>query len=46
MHDGPSKEFAAEITAVQRRLYGFARTLVYDREAVNAIVQSAEFRTK
>ncbi len=39
MHDGPSKEFVAEITAVQRRLYGFVRTLVYDREAVAEIVQ-------
>ena len=46
MHDGPSKEFVAEITAVQRPLYGFVRTSVYDREAVAEIVQSAEFRTK
>ncbi len=39
MQDGPSKEFVTEITAVQRRLYGFVRTLVYDREMVDEIVQ-------
>ncbi len=39
MHDSPSKEFVTEITAVQRRLYGFVRTLVYDREMADEIVQ-------
>jgi RNA polymerase sigma-70 factor, ECF subfamily len=39
MEHEPTKAFVAEITAVQRRLHGFVRTLVYDRDAIDEIVQ-------
>lgn len=39
MENEPTKAFVAEITAVQRRLHGFVRTLVYDRDAIDEIVQ-------
>jgi len=37
MEHEPTKAFVAEITAVQRRLHGFVRTLVYDRDAIDEI---------
>lgn len=35
----PSREFVAEITKCQRRLYGFIRTLVYDAAAIEEVLQ-------
>lgn len=35
----PGREFVAEITKCQRRLYGFIRTLVYDHAAIEEVLQ-------
>jgi RNA polymerase sigma-70 factor (ECF subfamily) len=39
MTSQPSETFVAHITAVQQRLHGFVRTLVYERDAIEEIIQ-------
>lgn len=35
----PSREFVTQITACQRRLHGFIRTLVYDSASIEEVLQ-------
>lgn len=35
----PSREFVTQITASQRRIYGFIRTLIYDSASIEEVLQ-------